>query len=99
MGWIGIGIGYLLGPTLRAPYGANNDYDLLYFFLSFLFILMLKIITRMKMMAMMIILMIYIHLSEYREPTETAQRGARQCHLQGKANSLPMMFWYLVLAL
>ena len=24
MGWIGIGIGYLLGPTLRAPYGANN---------------------------------------------------------------------------
>ena len=51
------------------------------------------------MMAMMIILMIYIHLSEYREPTETAQRGSRQCHLQGKANSLPMMFWYLVLAL
>ena len=40
--------------------------------------------------------MIYIHLSEYREPTETAQRGSRQCHLQGKANSLPMMFWYLV---
>ena len=22
--WDGIGIGYLLGPTLRAPYGANN---------------------------------------------------------------------------
>ena len=24
--WDGIGmVGYLLGPTLRAPYGANND--------------------------------------------------------------------------